>query len=98
MRKYPVIPIISRICEKTYSIPHTNIVIEQGTEIIIPIAGIHQDQNIYPNPEFYDPERFSNEEIRKRHHFTYLPFGEGPRNCIGKNGLILSSETWKLKI
>lgn len=84
MRKYPVLPFISRVCTKAYNIPDTDIVLEKGTEIVIPFTGIHRDPEFYPNPELFDPERFSDEEIRKRDHYTYLPFGEGPRNCIGK--------------
>lgn len=37
----------------------------------------------YPDPETFDPERFSNEEQKKRDPMTFLGFGEGPRNCIG---------------
>ena len=77
-------PFISRICTKTYNIPDTNLIIEKGTEVIILVSGMHRDAEIYPNPEIFDPERFSDEEIQKRHNYVYLPFGEGPRNCIGK--------------
>lgn len=47
-----------------------------GTNVMIPAFGIHFDPEIYPNPDKYDPDRFSPEEVEKRHHFTYLPFGK----------------------
>ena len=51
--------------------------------VLIPADAIHRDPEIYPDPEKFDPERFSPEETQKRHPLTWLPFGDGPRNCIG---------------
>jgi cytochrome P450 len=51
---------------------------------IIPIYALHHDPKYYPEPERFDPERFNEDEKAKRNHYVYLPFGEGPRICIGK--------------
>ncbi|XP_067005220.2 probable cytochrome P450 6a13 [Anabrus simplex] len=83
LRKYPPVGILIRVCTKPYVIPGTNITVEEGTRIVIPALGIHHDPKFYPDPQRFDPERFDEENTALRHRFTYLPFGEGPRICIG---------------
>lgn len=82
-RKYPAVENLQRIAEQDYKVPGTKHVIEKGTSVVIPVYGLHHDPDIYPNPEQFIPERFTEENIKKRHQFTFLPFGEGPRVCIG---------------
>ena len=63
--------------------------VEVGTPVAIPVYGIHHDPQHFPDPEHYDPERFSEENKNTRHRHSYLPFGEGPRMCLGKNTIII---------
>ena len=66
-----------------YTFAGTNVTIEKHQSIFISTYGIHYDPSIYPDPERFDPERFNDEAIKSRHSMSYLPFGDGPRNCIG---------------
>ncbi|CAH1726368.1 unnamed protein product [Aphis gossypii] len=83
-RKYSITLIILRQATKNYKVPGQSLVIEKGQKIVIPILAIHNDPKYYPNPNTFDPERFSAEEKSKRLNGTYIPFGDGPRLCIGK--------------
>lgn len=70
-----------------YQVPGESLVIEKGTKVLIPTYAIHHDHEYYPDPETFDPERFTAEEKAKRPNGTYIPFGDGPRICIGKAGV-----------
>ncbi|KAK9505569.1 hypothetical protein O3M35_009589 [Rhynocoris fuscipes] len=84
IRKYPTLPFLERKCTKQYSFPnYPEIVIEEGTKIYIPVYSLHHDPKYFPNPDKFDPDRFSAENKSSITPYTYLPFGEGPRYCIG---------------
>ncbi|KAK7869835.1 hypothetical protein R5R35_008052 [Gryllus longicercus] len=81
LRKYPPLAFIDRVSNKPYTLPGTTVTLEAGSRILIPSYGFHMNPEYYPNPKRFDPERFS--EQNKHAKYSYLPFGEGPRNCAG---------------
>lgn len=90
LRKYPGLPILNRECTKDYPIPNSDFTIKKGTSVIVSLLGIHRDANFFPNPDQYDPDRFTDE----KHAFDedlYMPFGAGPRSCIGEFAVKLFS-------
>jgi cytochrome P450 family 6 len=72
-----------RCVTEDYRVPNSKVVFTKGLTVIIPVYAIHHDPMIYKDPEVYDPERFTPENEAKRNPYAFLPFGEGPRNCIG---------------
>ena len=84
LRMYPPLSILTRKCVKNYKVPDEDVIIEEGVLVIIPVLAIHYDENYYPEPEKFDPERFCDDNKKARHQYAHLPFGEGPRLCIGK--------------
>ncbi|XP_028165227.1 cytochrome P450 6B7-like [Ostrinia nubilalis] len=83
LRKHSVAGILFRKALEDYTIPGTNVTIPKGTLIMVSANGLHADPEYFPNPEKFNPDRFLPENIKTLKQCTYLPFGEGPRNCIG---------------
>lgn len=83
LRKYPIVDTLFRKTANNYKVPDTDIVLEKDTLVGIPVLGIQRDPNIYPDPMKFDPERFTKENVAARHPYAWMPFGLGPRNCIG---------------
>lgn len=92
LRMYPPVGTLIRFVENDYKIPDTELTIPKDLIVTIPVYGIHYDPEIYPNPKKFNPDRFSTEEVQKRHPYAFLPFGEGPRNCIGMRFAQLQSK------
>jgi cytochrome P450/NADPH-cytochrome P450 reductase len=57
--------------------------IKAGSEVIVHLGSLHYNEDIYPNPNEFDPSRWTPEEEQKRSRFAWLPFSTGPRSCIG---------------
>jgi cytochrome P450 family 6 len=74
---------LNRKSASKYTFEETGFTLDEDVAILIPVAGLHFDPEYFPDPEKYDPERFSEENKNKIQPYTYLPFGDGPRSCIG---------------
>ena len=72
---------ISRGCTKACVIK--DLKIPKDSPILIPVYSIQRDPAVFPNPEKFDPERFSPLAKQSRNPYSFLPFGHGPHNCIG---------------
>lgn len=84
LRKYPPVPNLTRKAAKPFKFPDSDFTLAKGLQVVIPVYGIHNDPKYWPEPEKFIPERFTEDEKRNRPQYAYMPFGAGPRLCIGK--------------
>lgn len=93
MRLHPSIGFLSRMCTEDTILPNGNIKIDKGTKIFTPIFELHHDPKYFPEPEVFNPERFSKESSNKVTDVTYQAFGKGNRICVGMRYAQLQAKT-----
>ncbi len=81
MRLYPPAPLIERRVERAMTLGGFDVVV--GTILVVPIHALHRRAGLWHAPERFDPSRFAPEHVEARHRYLYMPFGAGPRVCIG---------------
>lgn len=81
-RIYPFAPMFAREAEETVNICGYDVA--AGANILIPTFHIHTDPRHWPDPEIFDPDRFTPANSASRHRFAFFPFSAGPRGCIGQ--------------
>lgn len=92
LRLYPPVPVTARVAVKPYKFKNTDFTLEKGVSVLIPIKALAKDPEYFPDPEKFDPDRFSAENKGTRNSYVSVPFGEGPRNCIGMRfGIVQAS-------
>lgn len=100
LRMYPALVRPEREAVNDYKIENLNINIKKGMLISVAVCGIHNDPEWYPEPEKFNPERFTNEENVSTYTSSciYMPFGIGPRNCIGMRFALMAMKLCIAKV
>ncbi|KAL0901852.1 hypothetical protein ABMA27_007009 [Loxostege sticticalis] len=83
MRFFPSSGHLTRVCCRQYSFDDIGLTIDAGVRVIVPVRALHMDPKYWNKPEEFRPERFHPDEFTATQKAVYLPFGEGPRTCIG---------------
>lgn len=81
LRLFPPALRLDREASKDFE--YNGMKIKKGMVWSVPIWALHHDPEIYPDPNEFIPERFEEQEKKKRDNVAFLAFGAGPRNCIG---------------
>ena len=81
LRMYPPAAFLSRTARVADELCGREI--RAGDTVILPIYALHRHHDLWPDPDRFDPGRFTDPKAIDR--FSYLPFGDGPRVCIGAN-------------
>ncbi|XP_053665297.1 cytochrome P450 4d2-like [Anopheles marshallii] len=96
LRLLPPVSFIGR--RLVEDIEMNGVTIPAGTDFTIPIYVIHRNPAIYPDPERFDPERFSDESTQRRGPYDYIPFSIGSRNCIGQRYALMEMKITIVKM
>jgi cytochrome P450 len=89
MRLYPPLPMTIRQAHEDDVLDGYTIKANSG--VFINIYSAHHNPDVWDNPEGFDPERFLPERFKDIPRFAYLPFGGGPRQCIGNNFALMEA-------
>ena len=89
MRLYPPVPVITRVSAEDVDIGGKHL--PKPTLIVIPIYAVHRHRLLWPEPDRFDPDRFLPESEAKYPRTQFMPFGYGPRVCIGSSFAILEA-------
>ncbi|MCJ2086697.1 cytochrome P450 [Methylobacterium sp. E-005] len=87
MRLYPPAPLIVR--RATADIRLGDRVVKAGESVHVPVCAVHRHVLLWDRPQLLNPDRFDPEAAASRDRYAFLPFGAGPRVCIGM-GLALT--------
>jgi cytochrome P450 len=89
MRLYPPAAIVVRQAARNIRIGGEEVTC--GMSVSVPIYAVHRHRALWHDPNTFDPARFEPEAVKARHRYAYLPFGAGPRICIGMTFALMES-------
>ena len=89
MRVFPPVAMVVRQPTRNLSIGGVDVTPRDN--VFVPIYAIHHHRALWPDPERFDPDRFTPDKVKARHRWSYLPFGAGPRICIGMGFALLEA-------
>ncbi len=92
LRKYPPFFRLERRVAQKYKLGDSGIELFKDQIVEIPVFAIHHSEEFYPNPDDFNPDRFMPKNRSQIKSYTYLPFGVGPRNCIGLRFALLEAK------
>lgn len=81
MRLYPPVYALTREVAKSVEIGGYRL--RRGSITQVPVYAVHRDERWFDRPNEFDPERFQPALSSERKRYTYMPFGVGPRSCVG---------------
>ena len=81
MRLYPPVPVLTRLASKDISLG--NLTLKAGTLVVIPIYAVHRHRKLWNDPDRFDPTRFDPHNGLEFERTQFMPFGAGPRICVG---------------
>jgi cytochrome P450 len=89
MRLYPPAPLIVREARRVLQLGTETI--GPGTFVYVPVYAVHRHEEFWDRPDLFDPDRFTPEAIKTRDRYVYLPFGAGPRICVGMSFALMEA-------
>lgn len=93
LRMYPPVPLIARQLRNEQKLVSQDITVPSNCTVLVGTFKLHRSEEIYENPNKFNPDNFLPEKSANRHYYSFIPFSAGPRSCVGRKYAML-----KLKV
>lgn len=91
MRLYPPVPVVARQPKEAFELAGTSVPL--NAQIVVPIFAIHRHRKLWKDPDRFDPDRFLPDREAEMARTQFMPFGAGPRICIGQSFAMIEALT-----